>query len=44
MVVVDHYLDTVDSYGPMGKTAAATTMVDLRALLGVPGDGPNKSA
>lgn len=33
VVVVDHRLGTVETYGPLEPEAAATVLLDLRALL-----------
>lgn len=33
VAVVDHRLSTVESYGPLEPEAAATVLLDLRALL-----------
>ena len=37
VVVVDHRLGTVESYGPLGAEAAAAVLRDLRALLAAEG-------
>lgn len=37
VVVVDHHLGTVESYGPMSPTAALRVVVDLRGLLAAQG-------